>query len=63
MFSSERRRLVDLVARNRLPAVYTGREFVDAGGLSRGINLGTAKALGLPIPPAVLRRADQVIDP
>jgi hypothetical protein len=33
MFSSERRRLVDLAAKNRLPAVYTGREFVDAGGL------------------------------
>jgi ABC-type uncharacterized transport system substrate-binding protein len=33
MFSSERRRLVDLAAKNRLPAVYPGREFVDAGGL------------------------------
>jgi putative tryptophan/tyrosine transport system substrate-binding protein len=33
MFVTERRRLVDLAARNRLPAVYGMREFVDAGGL------------------------------
>jgi putative ABC transport system substrate-binding protein len=33
MFSTERRRLVDLAAENRLPAVYPWREFVDAGGL------------------------------
>jgi putative ABC transport system substrate-binding protein len=33
MFSIERRRLVDLAAKNRLPAVYALREFVDAGGL------------------------------
>jgi putative ABC transport system substrate-binding protein len=33
MFFSERRRLVDLAAKNRLPAVYGLREFVDAGGL------------------------------
>jgi ABC-type uncharacterized transport system substrate-binding protein len=33
MFFLERRRLVDLAAKNRLPAVYTSREFVDAGGL------------------------------
>ena len=31
MFISERRRLVDLAAKNRLPAVYSVREFVDAG--------------------------------
>jgi putative ABC transport system substrate-binding protein len=41
MFTSERRRLVDLAAKNRLPAVYIWREFVDAGGLmSYGPNLG-----------------------
>ncbi len=34
LFVSERRRLVDLAAKNRLPAVYGSREFVDAGGLS-----------------------------
>jgi putative ABC transport system substrate-binding protein len=33
MFLSERRRLVNLAARNRLPAVYAWREFADAGGL------------------------------
>jgi len=33
MLVSERRRLVDLAAKNRLPAVYPQREFVDAGGL------------------------------
>ncbi|MBM2844100.1 MAG: hypothetical protein HW404_1937, partial [Anaerolineales bacterium] len=40
MFFNERRRLVDLAAKNRLPAVYAQREFVDAGGLmSYGPNL------------------------
>ena len=100
MFVNERRRLVDLAAKNRLPAAYQSREFVDAGGLmSYGpdfaalwrhaatyvdkilkgvkpgdlpveqptkfelvINLKTAKALGLTIPPSLLLRADQVIE-
>jgi putative ABC transport system substrate-binding protein len=40
MFVNERRRLVDLAAKNRLPAVYPWRDGVDAGGLmSYGPNL------------------------
>jgi len=99
IFVGQRRKIVDLAARTRLPAIYYQREFVDAGGLAsygpslsdtfrraatgvdkilRGakpadipieqptkfelvINLKTAKALGLTIPPAVLARADEVI--
>jgi putative ABC transport system substrate-binding protein len=33
MLLLHRKRLVDLVAKNRLPAVYPSREYVDAGGL------------------------------
>jgi putative ABC transport system substrate-binding protein len=39
MFLREHSRLADLAAKNRLPAVYVSREFVDAGGLmSYGAN-------------------------
>ena len=33
VFGTERRRLVDLAAKNRLPTVFPFREYVDAGGL------------------------------
>jgi putative ABC transport system substrate-binding protein len=40
MLISERRRLADLAAKNRLPAAYARREYVDAGGLmSYGTNI------------------------
>jgi len=99
MFYANHRRLVDLAAKHRLPAMYVFREAVEAGGLMcyganvpellrraathvdkilKGakpadlpveqptnfelvINLKTAKALGLTIPPAMLLRADEVI--
>ena len=39
-FFSERKRIIELAARNRLPAVYTGRAFVEDGGLmAYGANL------------------------
>ena len=99
VFVGQRRRIVDLALRSRLPALYSQREFVDDGGLIsygpslsdmfrrsatlvdkllRGarpgdipveqptkfelvINLKTAKALGIAVPPSLSLRADEVI--
>ena len=93
--------IVEMAERDRLPAVYPNREYVDVGGLMayvsdgddyllrrameyvdmilRGkqpgdlpiyqgdkfttiVNLKTAKALGLTIPPTLLATADEVIE-
>jgi putative ABC transport system substrate-binding protein len=96
---SYRTRVVELVAKSRLPALYSPRDFVDVGGLMaygpslpdifrraaayvdkilKGakpgdlpverpmkfelvINLKTARALGLTLPPTLLFQADEVL--
>ena len=97
---ANRQRTLDFAAKNRVPAIYEVRAFVDDGGLMsyginmsdhyrraafhvdkiiRGakpadlpieqptkfelvINLKTARTLGLALPPALLQRADQLIE-
>ncbi len=100
MFRNHLRRILDLAAKSRLPALYWSREPVEAGGLvsyganipdmyrqaaifvdkilkgakpavlpieqpskfELAINLKSAKALGITVPPSLLLQADKVID-
>ena len=100
VFYQNRKELADLALAHKLPAIYQGSQFVDAGGLmsyapdtvesyraaagyvvkilkgarpsdlpieapprlEMAVNLKTAKALGITIPPVVMKRVDKVVE-
>jgi putative ABC transport system substrate-binding protein len=100
MFYDHRIRIAELAAQSRLPAIYSLKDYADAGGfMTYGVNLGesfrraatyvdeilkgakpadlpveqptkfelvinlkTAKALGIALPPSLLSQADELIE-
>jgi putative tryptophan/tyrosine transport system substrate-binding protein len=100
ILNRDRKRIIDLAARHRLPAVYQWRQYADEGGLMaygssvttlfsrvavyvdrifKGakpselpveqptsfeliVNMKTAKALGLTLPPSLLVRANDIVE-
>ena len=62
VFGSERRRLVDLAAKNRLPTVFPFREYVDARGLrSYGPSLADMSRCWPTIPRPVTDRLGRLL--